>query len=783
MSRYNNYQLYRTNVLLGGQLKWDIVIDRDINSLYISAFHMTPISNNLSFKAIDAKLTDHQTNLKTYFENNSKIFYDDGLSSQFKDNVAHQPIITYNDRHPVIYSNTYDMGCKRGSYRKYNKQFEFLCPLWLEHVNDSITFKISVLSRNGRIIGSKSLTLTDNKNQYHNQFVKYFNEYIKDLGLDNGDDSVLNIKFKNANNIYKGIAEIAGVDLSNGMIYNMGEHNISSTTVDFINGLTSSEMPLMNFNDKLINAFTINKMICKQLFNFNLCFNLADIVPNMLFDMMTGSNVKISVDVYVGDKLLSKKDFYTEYDTIYKECLPELNDVKVNVLDYMYDYKYIGNINKNKFAQNVCHWVLNENTDYTFNVYDGFSGVLGKEVHNDETRYYINKRQYGLTPNMDCLRDYTYQNATGWINTVTSNSWNDFYKYIKNPDNHKTNSIFIGESNSSYINSVKYNNIPELLKNKYLICIVVDAKLLGQIISRVNNSIEIYKQSLYMIRVNDLIILLTTNTNLVTFKMFRNHILWELDYIKNSENYKDDTLSDNQKYLQSIYKFLKGRALPECVRFNKILLYSNAEGPGFDKTVDGETVSNTDEIKYIYRNSTNINSKLGYVFRYDGLIKPKFTDVNSTLYYKDFVHNTVYSDTVYGRYLKSNYESKYPSIGYCGIKKLSNWSYDIAPTVNVTNGDSVFICNENLEYSWFNDNSCIVLTPVLKFPEYVNIKINGEYETMDAIICKLLSQTYGITDPNTLLYIKDLYDCVNNWSYVSNTNITDHKYNIILTLK
>ena len=28
-----NYQLYRTNTLLGGQLKWDIIIDKNINNI------------------------------------------------------------------------------------------------------------------------------------------------------------------------------------------------------------------------------------------------------------------------------------------------------------------------------------------------------------------------------------------------------------------------------------------------------------------------------------------------------------------------------------------------------------------------------------------------------------------------------------------------------------------------------------------------------------------------------------------------------------------------------
>ena len=45
----NNYQLYRTNVLLGGQMKWDLIIDSSQNTLYVSDFHLSPISNNTPY--------------------------------------------------------------------------------------------------------------------------------------------------------------------------------------------------------------------------------------------------------------------------------------------------------------------------------------------------------------------------------------------------------------------------------------------------------------------------------------------------------------------------------------------------------------------------------------------------------------------------------------------------------------------------------------------------------------------------------------------------------------
>ena len=43
-----NYQLYNTNILLGGQQKWDIVLESD-GGLYIKDFHITPVSDNIPY--------------------------------------------------------------------------------------------------------------------------------------------------------------------------------------------------------------------------------------------------------------------------------------------------------------------------------------------------------------------------------------------------------------------------------------------------------------------------------------------------------------------------------------------------------------------------------------------------------------------------------------------------------------------------------------------------------------------------------------------------------------
>ena len=81
-----NYQLYRTNHLLSGQVKWDMVIKDEVDKLSVGEFHLSPISPNIPYNLdLDEKLlnNDHSENLRLYYEKNKGIFFNDGVESQF----------------------------------------------------------------------------------------------------------------------------------------------------------------------------------------------------------------------------------------------------------------------------------------------------------------------------------------------------------------------------------------------------------------------------------------------------------------------------------------------------------------------------------------------------------------------------------------------------------------------------------------------------------------------------------------------------------------------------
>ena len=384
----NNYQLYRTNIFLGGQVKWDIVVNNSQNSLYVSEFHLSPISNNVPYvyNQDDNLLNNsHQDNIKKFYKDIEGYFYNESLNYEFN---TSWPIIYKNGEEPIPYSNVYDMRCIRSNrYYNYNKQFEFFCPLWLEHLTGDLSFKFDIKNKdNDYIIATSVLSLSKNEKLTHNRFIDYFNNYAKYAGLTEGNNELINIIFNDK------FASVTGLNVETGLFEVHECH-------DLVSNMISHERPMIETDNLIMRVFESNKIICKQLFNFNLCFNIEDIMPSSIVHAMYGNNVKINVTVLLNGKELPKNDFYTEYEYIKKSNNSVFeND---NVLSYLQDYRYINTIDKNKLCQSICHWSLINDTSHLFNVYRGFN-LINNDINNN------------------------------WINIVNLTNMQEFHKYIQN---------------------------------------------------------------------------------------------------------------------------------------------------------------------------------------------------------------------------------------------------------------------------------------------------------------------------------------------------------------
>ena len=759
----NNFQLYRTNVLLGGQVKLDLVIDSFENELLISDFNLSPISPNISeihdFNEYIIK-NSHQDNIKKFYNLYKGEFYSESLNQNFYSNW---PTICDEGELIDAYSNIYDRGCKRAnSFYKYNKQFEFLCPLWLEHLDlneKDLSFVISVKYVNSdEVLSSKKLSFLHSDSEYHKNVIKYFKEYIEYAGISSGNDNVINVVFK------ENTANITGLNVSSGIFE-------TKPIISLINNLTNRERTLLETDGIITNSFKDNSMICSQLFNFNLCFNVEDILTKKILDNIISHEIKISVDAYIGDELLEKKDFYTEYDFIDRK-IHNIDNRKYkdrnNVLDYLYDFNNIDLLNVNKYCKSICHWSLYNNNDYIFNVYDGFSGL-----YHDGDKLFENSHQYELTPDISNDQYNRTQNNVGWINTYAISNWLNFNKYVELSDTNKKFGSFIDNKNTNFINGLQYKAIPDDLNGLYLIGMIVENTLMSTIKSYFANNSDfecIYDDNsstrsiLYVLKQDkDFICFITNDKDNMTFKKFK-RILEE-----NTDNVENE---DIKHYLSKIKELMTQIIDPTFIQINSSVKYAFADSPSND----------TREIVYFKDNTAH-----NYVFRYDGKIKPTFVDNTSTLYYKDYVSdskdNSKFKDTVYRNYVITGYEPSYPSIYYCVIKKLTadDWRYDKLPKINVSEfSEEVSICND-IEYTWFDDNKYMLLYSELSF-EYINKKSEG-LKTMNEIIDICISKYYNTEDKEKIKHIRSLYEFKNSWDYFSETNIDDYIYNINLKLK
>ena len=359
----NNYVLNRTNVLLGGQMKWDLRV-KSINdsTLYVDDFSLTPISHNINYVRPDVSIlnNNHHDNVKELYSKTSDTFFSDCLDAKF---ITKYPIIVDDKTKVDSYNSMYDNCVSRISRAKNGKSTQLFIPMWLEDFgkDDTIKFDVEIFIEddlgNKTTSMYKTLELNSNSKESHDVFVNYMRSYIDNIST-NGKigDKIINIDFKNLKMI------VEGIDLKTG-------HTLTKDISNKLHNFTGLYKPFVDNDDMIIRSLSDNNLVAKQLFNFNICFNLQDLLSPVIVKDLKGEKFTINLEVYVDDQLLEKRDFYTNYDFIEKSIqsdhtLKNEDERKFNVLDYLKDYSNIDLINKNKFCQSICHWSLLDKNEY-----------------------------------------------------------------------------------------------------------------------------------------------------------------------------------------------------------------------------------------------------------------------------------------------------------------------------------------------------------------------------------------------------------------------------------
>ena len=402
----NNYQLNNTSIYLGGQCKWDIILENKDGELCVSDFHLSPVSPVIPYSPIDDNYLinyDHGFNLRSFYERTHGDFWNN--------NYTIDPLSGYD-------TSRYAGVRRRQTYSSYHKQFEFLQPLWLENIKEGqyLRFDFDCYAPlkdengnpiKGQPISRKSLKLTGGDG-YHKGFVDYFNNWLSknDIRYNNntspeyqGNNMVGYVSFEDRQML------ISGIDASSGE--SAGIVDVSYMLSNFL----SCERPLIETDNMITELFRNYRLVAYQLYNFNFCFNISDLVSPSIYNIIKGKSLSVDcvVNLVEGNTVvpLVRKSLFTNYEYVDKaltnnfaivagtewdgdsleetykwipseETKKNLNDgsISTNVLDYLYDYRYSEFSRVNKLTQDVIHWGYILDSTRTFNIYRGFRGLL-----------------------------------------------------------------------------------------------------------------------------------------------------------------------------------------------------------------------------------------------------------------------------------------------------------------------------------------------------------------------------------------------------------------------
>lgn len=789
-----NYQLYRSNVYLGGQMKYDIILGKEGNKLIVKDFHITPISskspNNKYAKDYLLNYKHHE-NIAKFYKKNSGSFYNDFVNPS----LTNPWPLKKNDNNDKPESNsdsTYEMGCRRMQYYQlYNKQFEFFCPIWLENLkpNEHLRFKINVYNDEemSYLIDSINIDLESrSKNDFHNKFCEYFYEYLKYIKCIN-ENNINNWLF----DINKNHSSVHGVDVTTGELKYLKCNSL------FTN-LTSRTRPVLETNNMILTELKNKLLIAKQLINFNLCFDVNDIFTNSIGLERNGSKVYINVKTYIynndgKETELDLVDFFTNHEHItVDDCnIPELDinnldnpltnntDKSKNVLDYLGDFKYVDLITKNKIIQNTFHWCLTDNPTYHFNFYDGFAGTYNGEklsVQNQTTPD-ISYPEYNKNINQYWCNIWKVKDAIGVFAKLFSNissykylfsTW-DGNCYVKNifyeeKIDHPINiAFFIVDDffNTKSRNDTFWGSLSKLDVKDYKTNILIETpkepvepeydeegNIMPQELEYGTDEEEIYTA----LRIDKKT---ENDENYYIFIIHTDTIKYNFPFKKFIEQIKDD---DNNDDIKQILNGVKIKS--------DVLTIPGGITP--DKCPSPSLSS--EEIRY-YK-----NNKLTILDRQLGKINPYFIKKNDPKYfnYRYFKYNIdkLVGDNKkgYEKYSNTNFLPLYPSLNYwCFGKNKEEYK-------NISN---------DFEWNCFDCNKIILLTPIIS----VTSTIKNNEKTIEELVKEYLKNKYpyheNLGEEGKIE--KEWHDWVyNKYQYKSTFNSSEddnYKYNVEIKLK
>lgn len=768
------YQLLRTSPLLGGNVKWNMIL----NSNAVADLQIVPISNYIKFNynnKVDTLNYSHIDNIKSLYNKIQGQFFDAVINPELSTTKLVYSKDIYKDTH----SDTYEAGFKRLPFKRYNKQFEVFCPIWcdnIEELNDARFFiVIENPKNNNRVLFKKEIILGD-------KIYKYINQYCDELleGKPKSNKSfneLIYLSFK------ENLAWLKGVNVKEGIVK-------KSDISYLIPNITSRERPLIESDSLIANTLKENDTICMQLFNFAFSFNITDIIdPEFIHDIML-EQVNCYIDIYTSEKKVEVKDLYTNYDVIPAFCTNKNKYIDTeNVLNYLNDNKCVDLITKNKISQSIFQWALQDNNNISFNLYDGYS-----PVYYDGNKYSVKYR--GITNSfpdiysktfikernpfghfhIEELSDITSTNALITIKTVKTDIINGKYigtKITKDKQYSWLNELkidntkYFSDENNEEITIYNYiftfDNTVIFTENQQENIKCIDGKLGATWIDKNEETNTYY------------IVLFVNNANLYSKSIYQKLLYQTL--ISGTESYVD--LFADTAILQKYQTVLKHIVQPTVIEIKNTLSYDLYKSP------DGW---NTDEIEYnILNNSTSI-----FLYRYDLGIYPKFISIddtyrNYTYWCKQYINtldNEIDVDNIkqFNDLSFKKVSPVFKSVDYF-ILKGDKVDYDMHYAAYYDKHHAVGY-DYNWEYSWFKKSKRYILPAII---EIENTAENLTQEAIDNLLFDYIENKIDMDADNKQIifnvFIRQLYDVTYTFDYKSEKDISEYIYKIKYTLK
>ena len=721
--------LLKTIPSLSGNIKLSCFLDnyrKNKKSYYCSVktAKLVPISHQLYDKNIFVNLKNNafEYDVRKFYEN----YYDKFYSTNNEFSKVNIPLLDiYNN---INDSNTdFQFGCKRISYTKYDNQFAFFAPIYVENSEDikDKYFKITLEFQKSYTLKKEIIiSLSDNSNE--NYLADYLNRYTEKI-----DDKVIFMSSTYKNMYY-------GIDLLHGGFIKV-EDNIS-------NNLYKKYYTINDFDAILNFGFKRNAMMMKQIIPLCFYFDPLNVLTVYERKLYKDSKIIISGEWYTNDnleKFYNFEDNYNYYNESIYQITKQNNFQFINNFNnimnmdnpafkecYSENYKYINTINKNynrwklKYSTDEYPYIINNNYAFSANQNSLYSykefPILYKQlnaickmynenynllydlvdIYNDEHQIINNKEKYFELFNKNYI--YTFynlltKNKDGKYNNIFSN--NEYWTTINN-DNKLYYKGILYDFNILYS---KYNDMPKI---SYF-SVFVNPELQNCISNRDYN--YTYNNVKYLL-----------NFNNDQIKELNNKCLNNIDNI-NNRIYLHSFINENISYIQN----------------NKVVYNDN------NCAINDKSGDYIDINRYYFENNQLDNThynKIQYIdinelFLYGILFPNRYPDLYNKIYGNQL-------DIIDGYYvIDINYKNNILSEIYPKLLELYKQTYKYN-TNNMIYSEHKFLENEDIYWS----------LDKLYFSIYPN---KTKYQLLEN--SDLLNEC--IYDHRIVLYIKTLFIC------------------------